>query len=82
VYLARTADILPFAEEEWNTKKGEVARAHKSETATMLRYIIDEKTALEARFYRHVERINAAIVHQIDAIRTQLSYVKMTMQLK
>lgn len=80
VYLARTADLLAEAERLWNIEKGNVAHRNPDETATRLRYIIEAETANEAKFYRQVERLNAAIVHQIEAIRTQVSFVKMQMQ--
>lgn len=76
VYLARTAAILPEAEAELAQARGRVAHIHPQISATRLRYVMESETITEAKFYRQVERMNAAIVHQIDAIRTQISFIK------
>jgi hypothetical protein len=44
--------------------------------ATRLREVLASKTAAEGRLVRKTERLNAAIVHQIDAVRSQLSFCK------
>ena len=76
VHLARTAVILPEAEAELSSAKGRVAHLHPNESATRLRYIIDAETVNESKFFRQIERMNAALVHQIDVIRTQISFIK------
>jgi hypothetical protein len=75
-FLARTATLLPEADELLSIRKGEAAQKHLSETATVMRYLIDSETSTEARLCKHLDRLNSAIVHQIDAIRTQISYHK------
>jgi hypothetical protein len=76
VYLARTAALLPEAEADLSQKKGEISHRNPDESATRLRYIIESESWREAKIYRQIERLNATIVHQIDAIRTQVSYIK------
>ena len=76
VYLARTASILPDAEAELASARGRIAHDYPDESATRLRYILEAGTVNEMKFYRQVERLNATIVHQIDAIRTQISFIK------
>jgi len=72
--LHQLCGVIP--DELLSIRKGEVAQKHLDETATVMRYLIDSETSTEARLCKHLDRLNSAIVHQIDAIRTQISYHK------
>lgn len=77
--LARTAHLLPEVEAMMAQRKAEVSDQYPDMSATRLKYAIEAEAGDAIKLYRYVERLNAAIVHQIDALRTQLSYVKSSM---
>jgi methyl coenzyme M reductase subunit C-like uncharacterized protein (methanogenesis marker protein 7) len=82
--LARSAVLLSHAEYFLNRKRGEVSEkiAKKPKTAqptpTMLKEILNNGTIDEQRVYTQAERLNATITHQLDGLRTDLSYKKQT----
>ena len=76
-WLARTAELVADAEYYLNVKRGDVAHENNELSATLLREVSAKECAEEQRVYRLAERINASLVHRIDALRSQLSYEKM-----
>lgn len=76
IYLARTADMLGEAEFLLSNARGCWTEMLNGMQATELREILAMKTAAEQRLATKLERLNAAIVHQIDAVRSQLSFCK------
>lgn len=75
-WLARSAELLADAQYEVDVKRGEVAEQYRGETATMLREILSAQCATENRLLNQCERLNAALVHRIDSIRSILSAEK------
>lgn len=60
--IAETTDKIDFTD--------------KSNNATRINLIINKNTLTEKRLVRLAERVNATLTHQLDAIRSQLSYLK------
>ena len=82
VALARSAELLADAEYYLNKKKGlESGKIYENERLsklkpTEIKFLLDGKTADEQRVYKQCERLNRAITHQLEGLRTQLSYLK------
>lgn len=81
-YHARLPEIVADAEYLLNAAKAEASNdpvidySNKSWNSTRVKNFIESKTNNEQRTYRFAERLNATIVHQIDSVRSQLSYLK------
>lgn len=75
-WLARSAELEAEAQFLLDQKRGEVANVHADKSATLLREIISRECAEENRLYKLAERLNSSLVHQIDAIRSILSFEK------
>ena len=80
--LARSAELLSDAKYYLDEKKGRVAEeiylneefGHLSSTQS--KSIIEGRVALEYRIYFQCERLNRSITHQLEGLRTQISYLK------
>lgn len=77
-WLARSAEIEAEAQEHLDRKRGEESEKcfERGFNATAARDIVNAACALEKRIYTLAERLNSTIVHQIDSIRSILSYEK------
>lgn len=76
-WLARSAEIYAQVQYIHDKARGDAAeKHHKVSSATLLRELINRDTADEARVLTLAAKLNSTIVHQIDAIRTRLSYEK------
>ena len=76
-YLATSAEMLTYAKYNLDKRKGEVAEnIEKSTSATQAKNIIEGAVSIENRIFLQCERLNRTITHQLDSIRTQLSYIK------
>lgn len=80
-WLARTAEMVADAEYYFNLKRGDVALENFTLSATILKEVSARGCAEEQRVYRLAERVNAALVHRIDALRSQLSFEKSLMNM-
>lgn len=74
--LARVNYIQGDAQFYRDIERGEVADKNTEVNATRLREILAKETATTERLVFHCNRLESTIKHQIDAIRTQLSYLK------
>jgi hypothetical protein len=81
-WLARSAEILADAQIILDKKRGEVAESFvgTEESWNIVKHLIEAKCADEKKLYILSERLNATLVHQIDEIRTLLSYEKESMK--
>lgn len=77
-WLARSAEIEAESQEYLDKKRGEEAEKanERGFNATTARDIINAQCSLEKRLYTLAERLNSTLVHQIDSIRSILSYEK------
>ena len=74
--LARSAELLADAQFIADKKRGEVAEKNRDESATLLREIIVGELADENRLLKLCEKLNSALVHRIESIRSILSAEK------
>lgn len=78
--IARTNELYANAEYALNVAKGEASeQLYKDNprlTATQYKDVLNLKIAREIKVFRYVERTNASIVHIIDILRSQLSFLK------
>src|SRR3990167_6454004 len=78
--LARSGEILAHAEiEEKKARAIHLQEEIKKDGkigATMLKEIVSALTANESKIVTLSDRLNRLLVHRIDALRTQISYVK------
>ena len=79
-YLARSSELLSSAWYFLNVKRGEVSeRLHKENdklAPTKLKELMAGDLAQEESTYKLCERINRTITHQIEGLRSQLSFIK------
>jgi len=76
VYLARVNELLPDMKKRLMDRRGYYSEVYIELTPNKMKALVEAKTSAEERYYSLVERLSATIVHQIDAIRTQVSYIK------
>ena len=84
VYLARSSMLLGEAQFHYDTKQGEEAEKIVKEelktgikiSPTVFKQLINGRTAQETKILKFTERLNRTITHQIDGVRSQLSYLK------
>jgi hypothetical protein len=77
-WLSRAAELLADAQSVLDARKGEVAQGLSG--LKLSHYLVKElmtgRVKDQARLHRLAERLNATIVHQIDSIRSILSFEK------
>ena len=86
IYLARSAEMVSKAQFFYDKAQGEKTEQVLLESRqedlklspTVIKKLVDGKCYVESAALKYSERLNRAITHQIDSIRTQLSYVKET----
>jgi len=78
VYLSRSAVLQSEAQALVDIALANETEkiADKGYTPTIITNIAKGKVATELKLWKLCERINRTITHQIDSIRTQLSYLK------
>ncbi|MCP4650282.1 MAG: hypothetical protein GY853_09430 [PVC group bacterium] len=80
VYLARSGEMQALTQYYYDVKLGEEAEIieekHPKIAPMKLKNLLAGKVARENKILKYCERTNRAIVHQLDAIRSQLSYLK------
>lgn len=83
-HLARSSEILAYAEIEEKKARAihskDLIEKEPKIGAMMLKEIVDGLTAPEAKLVTLADRLNSTLVHRIDALRTQISYVKADME--
>ena len=84
VYLARSSSLLSWAQFYYDKAQGEEAEKILTEekekgikiSPTVFKQLINGRTVQEAKVLKFTERLNRTITHQIDGVRSQLSYLK------
>lgn len=74
--LAITSELFTQAEYHYNKKAGGVAKANPEISPTQLKAITLSECADEKRVMTLAERLNAAVTHTLESLRSQLSYHK------
>ena len=80
IILAYSSELMAWAQFHVDNAKGEWAEKLHDEgySATVLSKILDSKIAQESRVLKLCDRLNSSCRHQIDSLRTQISYIKDT----
>ena len=75
--IARSSEMLSWAQYYLDQARGEVATEIANQhTATVFREVLNARTANETRLCKLTERLNSTVKHQLDGLRSQLSYLK------
>jgi hypothetical protein len=77
-WMSRSAQIVAECEIMYDWKKGEIAETHinTDQSWNIVKQQIEAGAGEEKRLYRLAERLNVAITHSLDAVRTLVSYEK------
>ena len=75
-WLARSAEIEADAQYHLDRRRGEVCDLFDEENWNSLKIKIESETAQERKLLALADRLNATLTHQIDAIRSILSFEK------
>lgn len=75
-WLARSSELLADAQLILDRKRGIEAERLTEVPALIGREILAGRSAEEARLLKLADRLNSSLVHQIDAIRSILSFEK------
>lgn len=83
VYMARTGEMLADAKKALREKKSSeinntIINIAKKQclSATVQKALVESIAENEAYLVDRLDRLNAACTHQLDALRSQLSYLK------
>jgi hypothetical protein len=79
IYLARTSVLLSEAQflfDERFSSETEKLIGNELLTASTINNLAKSRCATENKLLKLVDRINSTITHQLDGIRSQLSYLK------
>ncbi len=84
VRLARSASLLSWAQYYYDKAQGDEAEKLVKDqestqikiSPTVFKQLINGRTVQEAKVLKFTERLNRTITHQIDGVRSQLSYLK------
>lgn len=84
IHLARSSSLLGWAQFYYDKAQGDEAEklVKEQETVgvkispTVFKQLINGRTVNEAKVLKFTERLNRTITHQIDGVRSQLSYLK------
>jgi hypothetical protein len=79
IYLARTSVLLSEAQflfDERFSSETEKLIGNELLTASTINNLAKSRCAIENKLLKLVDRINSTITHQLDSIRSQLSYLK------
>lgn len=81
-YLARSAEIMADAQVILDRKRGKAAESHigTGESWNIVKSLIEASCQEEKRLNIQAERLNATITHQMDEIRTLISFEKESMR--
>lgn len=74
--LALTSELLTQAEFHYNKAAAAVAKKYPDSTPTMLKALTLGDCANEKRIMTLSDRLNAAVTHTLESLRSQLSYHK------
>ncbi len=80
IYLARSAELLSLSQYLLDVKMGMEAEKVEEKlpgiAPTKLKTLLSSLVAKEGKVLKFCERTNRVISHQLDSIRSQLSYIK------
>lgn len=75
-WLARSAELAAEAQFIHDKARGLASEKYMDVSATIMREFVGRDCADEARILKLAERLNATLVHQMDMIRTIISFEK------
>ena len=81
VYLARSAELLSWSQFFYDKAKGDASEEAIKQydnklSPTVMKSLVESRSRNEGKLHKACERLNRTITHQIDALRSQLSYLK------
>ena len=83
--MGLSAECMAKAKEQVLVKQGMMLdilrREEPNTTSTMIKMLLESRMATELTLYEYSERLNRAIVHCVDALRTSISKYKMEREL-
>jgi hypothetical protein len=82
-WLARSVELLADAQLILDTKRGEVAETFigTEQSWNVVKMLIESRTKDEKRLVLLADKLNSTLTHQIDAIRSLLSFEKQSLKL-
>ena len=80
-WLARSAELLADAQVLLDQKRGKAAEVHigTKESWNVVKHQIEAECVDEKKLFVLAERLNATLTHQMDGIRSILSFEKQSM---
>ena len=75
-WLARSSELRADAQFIMDEARGRAAEQYLDSSATVLREMINRDTAQENKLLVLADRLNATLTHQMDSIRSILSFEK------
>ena len=75
-WLARSSELMAEARYILDEARGRMAEKYLDSSATVLREMVGRDTAQENKLLVLADRLNATLVHQIDSVRTLISFEK------
>jgi hypothetical protein len=80
-WLARSAELKADAQFYLDKKRGEIAEIHigTKESWSVVKQLIEAQSRDERRILELADRLNATLTHQMDSIRSILSFEKQTL---
>lgn len=77
-WLARSAELVAEAQAILDSKRGEASEVYagRKESWSIIKSLIERDCKLEKKLFTLADRLNATITHQIDEVRSILSFEK------
>lgn len=75
-WLARSAELVAEAQAIHDRARGEAAEKYLDLSATQMRELVSRDCVQEAKLLKLAERLNSTLTHQIDEVRTIISFEK------
>ena len=79
-WLARSSQLEADCQFIHARARGKACELYPKVSATVLKEFLSRDCAEEARLLKLADRLNSTIVHQMDSIRTLISYEKESMR--
>jgi len=80
IFLARASEMQGIVQMFVDYARGFYTEKYLNYSATVMKELVSSSVAQFSRLMNQVERLNSTCVHQIDSIRSILSYEKSNMQ--
>lgn len=77
-WLARSAELVAEAQAILDTKRGEASEAYagRKESWSIIKALVERDCKLEKKIFTLADRLNATLTHQMDEVRSILSFEK------